>query len=133
MPESWSEIAERLRAEQGKSQDTLAYEARSHGGPAGLNSAWFSKVKKGQRPATPEFLRGIAGALGIPPESFVEYRLALARRQLDEREVGLEQAAENLVAIFGDGDLGIDAAGQQAVADLARQAREPRAGRRGRG
>jgi len=99
--ETWVKIAERERKALGWSQDDLAYEARSHGGPRGLNSSWLSKVKLGQRPATLEFLRGIAGALGIEAERFVEYRLAKARQILDEREVGLEQAVANLTALEG--------------------------------
>jgi transcriptional regulator with XRE-family HTH domain len=100
-PKSWVEIAEDLRQENGLSQDDLAYEARSHGGPAAFNGAWYTKAKQGKRPATPELLRGVAGALGIPPETFVEYRLAIAREQLDPGVVGLDEAAANLKALAG--------------------------------
>jgi transcriptional regulator with XRE-family HTH domain len=71
-----------------------------------MSSAWFSKVKQGQRPATLDFLRGIAGALQIEPERFIEYRLAVARRQLDEREVGLEEAVRALERYEGGEDSG---------------------------
>lgn len=38
----------------------------------------------------------LAELLGLDPGEFIEYRLARAREQLDERAVGLEQAARNL-------------------------------------
>jgi transcriptional regulator with XRE-family HTH domain len=94
--EAWFEVADRVRRERGLSQDDLAYEARKHGAPKALNSSWYSKVKRGDRPLTTEFLTGIAGALKIPPETFAEYRLAIARQQLDEQIVGLDGALANL-------------------------------------
>lgn len=78
------------------SQDDVAYEARRHGAPAKLTGSWISALRKGTRPLTMDVLRGIAGALGVPPETFAEYQLAEARRQLDEREIGLDQAVANL-------------------------------------
>ena len=43
----------------------------------------------------------IAQACGIEPDYFAEYRLAVAMRELDPNEVGLEQALENLNARLG--------------------------------
>jgi transcriptional regulator with XRE-family HTH domain len=43
----------------------------------------------------------IARACGIDPDYFAEYRLAIAMRELDPEEVGLEQALANLNARLG--------------------------------
>ncbi len=43
----------------------------------------------------------IAHACGVEPEYFAEYRLAVAMRELDPNEVGLERALENLNARLG--------------------------------
>lgn len=93
---TWAEIADQLRSESGMSQDDLAYGARQFGAPATLTGSWISQLRKGTRPLTLEILAGIAGALEVPPETFAEYRLAQARRMLDEREEGLDQAIANL-------------------------------------
>ena len=45
-------------------------------------------------------IESIAGALGVSPETFAEYRLAQARARLDPEQVGLERALKNLAA-FG--------------------------------
>lgn len=45
---------------------------------------------------SPETIEALAPALGVQPEEFPEYRLAMARRLLDERAVGLERALETL-------------------------------------
>jgi transcriptional regulator with XRE-family HTH domain len=52
----------------------------------------LKKVIYGQRALTPTLIEAIAGALDVPPEEFPEYRLAMARRALDETEVGLDEA-----------------------------------------
>jgi transcriptional regulator with XRE-family HTH domain len=56
------------------------------------------KVLETDRTRQPEIntIEVLAAALEVEPETFPEYRLALARRQLDEREVGLAQALSNL-------------------------------------
>lgn len=41
----------------------------------------------------------IASALDVEPMVFDEYRLGLARRMLDEKDLGLEQALANLEAL----------------------------------
>ena len=43
----------------------------------------------------------IAQACGVEPDYFAEYRLAVAMRELDPNEVGLEQALANLNARLG--------------------------------
>jgi hypothetical protein len=62
----------------------------------GTNPDTFKSVMVRRRAVTPVLIEVVARVLGVPPETFGEYRLALARRELDEREVGLDQALENL-------------------------------------
>lgn len=56
------------------------------------------KAVTGDRPATPEFIEEVAGALGVDPDYFVEWRLDQARKRFDVREVGFDQALSNLSA-----------------------------------
>lgn len=95
VPPWWQLVAE-VRAERGISQDDLAYEARKHGAPSTLTGSWIAAMKSGKRPLHADVLEGLAGALGIEPERFAEYRLARARDLLDEKVVGLDQALANL-------------------------------------
>ncbi len=57
------------------SQDDLAYEARAYGAPSTFTGSWISALKSGKRPLAPDILEGIAGALGVEPTVFAEYRL----------------------------------------------------------
>jgi transcriptional regulator with XRE-family HTH domain len=92
----WFQAVEQLRAKTGLSQDDLAFEARRHGAPSTLTGSWISQLKSGKRPLSIDILYGLAGALGVEPEHFIEYRLAVARCWLDENEVGLEVASRML-------------------------------------
>lgn len=94
-PKPWHQLLDQLLSEREMSQEDLSYAARRPGGPK-ISSSLISKVKQGQRPLRPEFLEAIAGAFELAPELFVEYRLAQARQLLDESQVGLERAVENL-------------------------------------
>lgn len=94
-PSAWLEVLAQTLDEKGMTQEDLAFEARRLGGLK-INSSWISKIRNGHRPLSIEFLESLAGALGVPPETFAEYRLAIARVQLDESEVGLEAALANL-------------------------------------
>jgi transcriptional regulator with XRE-family HTH domain len=46
-----------------------------------------------------ETLKALADGLGVSPDEFPEYRLAVARQALDERESTLEEAMSRLLAI----------------------------------
>lgn len=71
----------------------LAYEGK------GTSPETAKKVLEGSRPVTTVLVEAIARVLEVPPEEFPEYRLAVARRELDEREVGLDQALMTLEGI----------------------------------
>ena len=64
----------------------------------GVHYETLRKVLAGEREPSADLMEKVAHALGVSPEHFVEYRLWVARRQFDVREVGYEQALENLRA-----------------------------------
>jgi len=67
----------------------------------GLSFSYLGKIERGlERPSVAR-MEMLAELLGLDPGEFIEYRLARAREQLDERAVGLEQAARNL-RMIGD-------------------------------
>ena len=56
----------------------------------------LSLLLNGDLRPTLEAMEHIAQAIGVPPETFAEYRLASARRALDPEAVGLRRALRNL-------------------------------------
>lgn len=95
----WFELMDDLRAKTGLTQDDVAFEARQHGAPSTFTGSWISQLRRGSRPLAVDVLQGIAGALGVEPEHFAEYRLARIRQLFDEREIGLKEAIRNLTAL----------------------------------
>jgi transcriptional regulator with XRE-family HTH domain len=95
VPDTFIEIAARLAAGRGWTLDKLALEAHD-GATKGASYALIRKAFSGQRAVTTRVMQAVADALNVPPETFAEYQLAQARQLLDEREVGLAQAYENL-------------------------------------
>lgn len=65
----------------------------------GTSPDMFKSAMAGHRKVTPVLLEEVARVLEVPPDEFPEYRLAVARRQLDENEVGLDEAVAQLEAI----------------------------------
>lgn len=59
----------------------------------------IGNIRRGDDEASPRVLALISEAAGVGANYFAEVRLAHARDQLDEREVGLENALANLAAI----------------------------------
>lgn len=88
----------RLRQDRGWSRSTLSRKTVDYDG-RGLAEATVKAVEVGTNRPGPDTIVALAHALGVAPEEFPEYRLALARQQLDEREVGLDQAVEALTQI----------------------------------
>ena len=62
----------------------------------GIHYETLRRTITGRRHPTPALIEECARVLGVRPDYFAEYRLWHARRELDEREVGLEQALRNL-------------------------------------
>lgn len=90
--DAWRETSDGKRL----SYDDIAFRARDFGAPDGFVGSWLSKVFSGGRPYDIDLLAAIAKALGRQPDELPHYRLALARRLLDERANGLEGAMETL-------------------------------------
>ncbi len=67
----------------------------------GLTHAHINMLANGHDRPSLRAMELIAQACGVKPEHFAEYRLALAMRELDPSEVGLERALENLNARLG--------------------------------
>jgi len=67
----------------------------------GLTHAHINMLANGHDKPSLRAMELIAQACGVAPEYFAEYRLAVAMRELDPSEVGLEQALENLNARLG--------------------------------
>lgn len=55
------------------------------------------KAISGERPVTPHVIEDVSQALGVEPTHFAEYRLWLAQRAFDVKEVGWEAAMRNLL------------------------------------
>lgn len=62
----------------------------------GVHYETLRKAVTGERNASPSLMEACAAALNASPEMFVEYRLWLAQREFDPREVGADQALKNL-------------------------------------
>lgn len=62
----------------------------------GVHYESLRKSVTGHRQPPPALMERCAEALGLEPTIFSEYRLWLAQRQFDPREVGLGEAEENL-------------------------------------
>jgi transcriptional regulator with XRE-family HTH domain len=67
----------------------------------GITHAYINMLANGHDKPSMRAMELIAQACGVDPEYFAEYRLAVAMRELDPNEVGLEQALENLNARLG--------------------------------
>lgn len=123
-PEPLPQRLARLRAEAGLSVDRLARATAGYDGK-GISGDTIKKLElteAGGKPVPPrqpelETFRALAHGLGITADEFPEYRLALAREQLDERKVPLADAIALLEAI--------EEATQTAAAAESRRAAAP--------
>lgn len=100
--EEFAQRVRRLAEERGLSMSRLLHDAWD---PhiKGTSPDLARKVISGRRALTPTLIEAVAKALDVPPEEFPEYRLAMARRQLDEAEVGLDQALASLERLASAG------------------------------
>jgi len=78
-------LADKLRALDGK----------------GMTHAHLNMLANGHDRPSMRAMELIALACDVTPDYFAEYRLAVAMRELDPNEVGLERALENLNARLG--------------------------------
>ncbi len=90
-----------LMEDRGLSYRGLAQLTRQLDG-RGMTHAHINMLAKGHDRPSMRAMELIAQACGVDPDYFAEYRLALAMRELDPSEVGLERALENLNARLAD-------------------------------
>lgn len=64
----------------------------------GVHYESLRKQVAGERPPTDSLMEQVAALVGVSPDYFVEYELSQAMREFDVREVGFDQARENLLA-----------------------------------
>ena len=67
----------------------------------GITHAHINMLANGHDKPSMRAMDLIARACDVDPSYFAEYRLAVAMRELDPNEVGLERALENLNARLG--------------------------------
>jgi transcriptional regulator with XRE-family HTH domain len=84
----------------------------------GMTHAHINMLANGHDRPSIRAMELIARACGVDPNYFAEYRLAIAMRELDPEEVGLDQALANLSARLGS---------RRKSGAKARQAQPPRA------
>lgn len=61
----------------------------------GVHYETLRKALAGDRTVTPHIMEEVARALRIKPQHFAEYRLYMAAKSFDVREVGFERAMAN--------------------------------------
>lgn len=129
--EPYWELLPRLRAAHGLSQAELFRRAVGVGFDTirALEQDPTKEPVNGRRSRarypSPATLEALAAALNEEPTVFVEYRLARARGELDERIVGLDQAMENLDRIVTALRQRAVKRGATEVAQQARRRQEP--------
>ncbi len=85
---------------RGLSYRSLAEATRQIDG-RGMTHAHINMLARGHDKPSMRAMELIAQACDVEPDHFAEYRLAVAMRELDPAEVGLERALENLNARLG--------------------------------
>jgi transcriptional regulator with XRE-family HTH domain len=99
--EPFGEAIRQLMREAGFTYRALADATRELDGK-GVTHAHINMLANGHDKPSMRSMELIAEACGVAPDYFAEYRLAVAMRELDPAEVGLEQALENLNARLGE-------------------------------
>jgi transcriptional regulator with XRE-family HTH domain len=85
-----------LRQRRGLSIQKLAFAFYDVDRNQSFDSSFISKIERGERNPSPAFIHLVGEVLDPSVEEFPEYHLAMMRRALDERAVGLDQAMANL-------------------------------------
>src|SRR5438270_7525233 len=98
--EPCGEALRALMQARGVSYRELAQATRSVDG-RGMTHAHINMLANGHDRPSMRAMELIAEACGVEPDYFAEYRLAVAMRELDPAEVGLEQALDNLNVRLG--------------------------------
>jgi transcriptional regulator with XRE-family HTH domain len=96
----FGETLRRLMELRGLTYRALADATRALDGK-GMTHAHINMLANGHDRPSLRAMELIAEVCGVQPEHFAEYRLAVAMRELDPTEVGLEHALANLNARLG--------------------------------
>jgi transcriptional regulator with XRE-family HTH domain len=96
----FGEALRALMSERGLTFRALAEATRELDGK-GLTHAHINMLTNGHDRPSMRAMELIAQACAVDADYFAEYRLAVAMRELDPAEVGLDQALENLNARLG--------------------------------
>lgn len=67
----------------------------------GISFSAISQLRQGRLSPSMKAMAEVARALGVPAETFAEYRLGKARASLDPDQVGLHKALVNLARMQG--------------------------------
>lgn len=78
------------------------------GGARRYDASFLGRVERGEKPASVELLLAYRDVLGANLDTLPEAYLAEARRDLDERQVGLEGALANLRRFVAGAAAGLD-------------------------
>ena len=132
MPTPFPERLKELVAEHGTSISRLYDDAVWTGDGPKPSKGQLDKSMRGLLPVRRETMEMLAAALSEPPEVFAEYELAVARAELDERVVGLDQAYETLVAVRAATRRGARSGARRAAARPASSPTPSPTGRSGR-
>lgn len=82
-------------------------------------------IADGRRPQPKvETMENVAALFGVPPDTFAAYRLAKARRLLNEKEVGLEAALSRLSLLDAALEVAADVAVEPAPLPGSGRARQ---------
>jgi len=90
-----------LMSERGLTFRGLADATRRLDGK-GMTHAHINMLANGHDKPSMRAMELIAQACEVPPSYFAQYRLAVAMRDLDPEQVGLDRALENLSARLGE-------------------------------
>lgn len=93
--EGIAELLPELRRQRGWSRERLSHQAFGVDND-GTSAAQITAIERGARRASARTMLALAEALDVPPDFFPEYRLAVARLALDEKQVGLDRAIKAL-------------------------------------
>lgn len=93
----FGETLKALRKDRDLTLERLAFRVYDVGGK--ITAGAISQFERGASNPTIATIELLAKALEVEPETFVAYRLAIARRLLDERQIPLEEAVANLALI----------------------------------
>lgn len=101
LPKRQLTLGERIRVlRHERTQEDLAIEVRQLTSRK-LTAGAISQIETGRIRPEPATMRAIAVALGVEPNEWPEYRLAVLRESLDERVVGLDAAVHHAEVIEG--------------------------------